>query len=184
MRSAAPPTPDSSLVLPPPPKPLCAASAAAAPATLSRLGCGTNHTAALLVAVGENIDRFSSEASFAHLCGAAPVPASPGRTSRHRLNFANNSDANRALHMIVIVRLRYCERTRSYMNRRGRRGQNQKGKSSAASNASSPGELYRTLRADLATLTTPHLTSIGASQGGSGCLRNAEPVCWDVAFRR
>ena len=48
--------------------------AAAAPSTVSRLGCGTHHTAALLVAAGENIDRLGSEASFAHLCATAPVP--------------------------------------------------------------------------------------------------------------
>ena len=92
--------------------------AAAAPSTASRLGCGTHHTATLLVAAGNNIDRLGSEASFAHLCATAPVPASSGRTSRHRLNFAGNRAANRALHMIVLVRLRYCERTRSYMDRR------------------------------------------------------------------
>ena len=80
--------------------------AAAAPSTVSRLGCGTHHTATLLVAAGENIDRLGSEASFAHLCATAPVPASSGRTSRHRLNFAGNRAANRALHIIVIVRLR------------------------------------------------------------------------------
>ncbi|MCY3950372.1 MAG: transposase [Acidimicrobiaceae bacterium] len=50
--------------------------ATAAPATTSRLGCGTHHTAALLVAAGQNIDRLGSEASFAHLCGTAPIPAS------------------------------------------------------------------------------------------------------------
>ena len=49
---------------------------AAAPATMSRLGCGTHQTAALLVAAGENIGRLSSEASFAHLCGVAPLAAS------------------------------------------------------------------------------------------------------------
>ncbi len=92
--------------------------AAAAPTTVSHLGCGAHHTAALLVAAGENIDRLGSEASFAHLCATAPVPASSGRTSRHRLNFAGNRAANRAPHMIVIVRLRYCERTRSYLDRR------------------------------------------------------------------
>ncbi|MDE0136481.1 MAG: transposase [Acidimicrobiaceae bacterium] len=92
--------------------------ATAAPTTLQRLGCGTHHTAALLVAAGENIDRLSSEASFAHLCGTAPIPASSGRTSRHRLNYAGNRAANRTLHMIVIARLRYCERTRSYVERR------------------------------------------------------------------
>ena len=127
--------------------------AAAAPATVSRLGCGTHHTAALLVAAGENIDRLSSEASFAHLCATAPVPASSGRTSRHRLNFAGNRSANRALHMIVLVRLRYCERTRSYMDRRLTEGKTKK-EAIRCLKRFLARELYRTLRADLATLTT------------------------------
>ena len=127
--------------------------AAAAPATVSRLGCGTHHTAALLVAAGENIDRLGSEASFAHLCAAAPVPASSGRTSRHRLNFAGNRAANRALHMIVIVRLRYCERTRSYLDRRVAEGKTKK-EAIRCLKRFVARELYRTLRADLATLKT------------------------------
>ena len=127
--------------------------AVAAPATLSRLGCGTHHTAALLVAAGENIGRLGSEASFAHLCGTAPVTASSGRTSRHRLNFAGNRDANRALHMIVIVRLRYCERTRSYPNRRLAEGKTKK-EAIRCLKRFAAREPYRTLRADLATPTT------------------------------
>ena len=127
--------------------------AVAAPTTLSRLGCGTHHTAALLVAAGENIDRLGSEASFAHLCAAAPVPASSGRTSRHRLNFSGNRAANRALHMIVIVRLRYCERTRTYLNRRVAEGKTKK-EAIRCLKRFIARELYRTLRADLATLKT------------------------------
>ncbi|WP_420436874.1 IS110 family transposase [Candidatus Poriferisocius sp.] len=127
--------------------------AVAAPTTLSRLGCGTHHTATLLVAAGENIDRLSSEASFAHLCGAAPVPASSGRTSRHRLNFAGNREANRALHMIVIVRLRYCEQTRSYLDRRVAEGKTKK-EAIRCLKRYIAREIYRTLRADLATLKT------------------------------
>ena len=52
--------------------------AAAAPTTLSRLGCGTHHTATLLVATGENIDRLGSEASFAHLCATRRSPRRAG----------------------------------------------------------------------------------------------------------
>ena len=146
--------------------------AAAAPTTVSRLGCGTHHTATLLVAAGNNIDRLGSEASFAHLCATAPVPASSGRTSRHRLNYPGNRAANRALHMIVLVRLRYCEQTRSYMDRRLAEGKTKK-KSSAASNASSPAsstapseptsppsqpalDIYRNAPGRLTSLTTPH----------------------------
>ncbi len=126
---------------------------AAAPATVSRLGCGTHHTATLLVAAGKNIDRLSTEASFAHLCGVAPVPASSGRTSRHRLNFAGNRAANRALHMIVLVRLRYCERTRSYLDRRVSEGKTKK-EAIRCLKRFIAREVYRTLRADLATLKT------------------------------
>jgi transposase len=56
----------------------------AAPITLQQLGLGAHNTAALLIAAGENIGRFSSEPVFAHLCGVAPVPASSGRITRHR----------------------------------------------------------------------------------------------------
>ena len=107
----------------------------------------------LLVAAGHNIDRLGSEASFAHLCATAPVPASSGRTQRHRLNFAPNRDANRALHMIVIVRLRYCERTRSYMDRRLAQGKTKKETIRCVKRFVAR-ELYRTLRGDLSTLTT------------------------------
>ena len=127
--------------------------AAAAPTTVSRLGYGTHHTAALLVAAGENIDRLGSEASFAHLCATAPVPASSGHTSHHRLNFAGNRAANRAMHMIVLVRLRYCERTRSYMDRRLTEGKTKR-EAIRCLKRFVARELYRTLRADLATLTT------------------------------
>ena len=125
--------------------------AAAAPTTLSRLGCGTHHTATLLVAAGHNIDRLNSEASFAHLCATAPVPASSGRTQRHRLNFAPNRDANRALHMIVIVRLRYSERNRSYTDRRLAEGKTKKEAIRCLKRFVAP-QLYRTLRGDLSAL--------------------------------
>ena len=127
--------------------------AVAAPTTLSRLGCGTHHAATLLVAAGENIDRLSSETSFAHLCGPAPVPVSSGRTSRLRLNFAGNRAANRALNMIVIVRLRYCELTRSYLDRRVAQGKTKR-EATRCLKRYIAREIYRTIRADLAILKT------------------------------
>ncbi|MFD5905809.1 transposase [Streptomyces microflavus] len=57
-----------------------------APDLLELPGVGTETAGQLLVAAGDNPDRLASEASFAHLCPAAPVPASSGRTDRHRLN--------------------------------------------------------------------------------------------------
>lgn len=91
--------------------------ARAAPHTMALFGVGTQHAAQLLCTAGENIDRLHDEAAFAHLC-AAPIPTSSGKTQRHRLNPGGDRGANRALHMIVVVRLGYCERTRTYLQRR------------------------------------------------------------------
>jgi transposase len=103
------------------------------------------------VPLREKLARFCSEASFAHLCGVAPLPASSGRTTRHRLNHGGNRQANRALHMIVIVRLRYCSRTQAYRDRRI-----QEGKTNAevirCLKRYVVRELLRTISADLGTL--------------------------------
>jgi transposase len=125
----------------------------AAPITLQQLGLGPHNTAALLIAAGKNIGRFGSEAAFAHLCGVAPVPASSGRTTRHRLNHGGNREANRALHMAVIVRLRYCARTHTYMARRPTEGKTKK-EIIRCLKRYLVREVYRTLRADLGTLAT------------------------------
>jgi transposase len=52
------------------------------------------------------------------MCAAAPVPASSGKTERHRLDHGGNRAANKTLYMIAVVRLRYCQRTRDYAARR------------------------------------------------------------------
>jgi transposase len=51
----------------------------------------------VLISAGDNLDRIKSEATFAHLCGAAPSAASSGRTHRHRLNRGGDGGANNAL---------------------------------------------------------------------------------------
>ena len=124
----------------------------AAPLTKQQLGLGTQNTAALLIAAGENIDRFRSEAAFAHLCAAASVQASSGRTTRHRLNHNGNRAANRVLHMTVIVRLRYCPRTRAYMQHRVAEGRTKK-EVIRCLKRYLVRDVYRTLRADLSTLS-------------------------------
>jgi transposase len=96
--------------------------AEAAPITLNRVAVGTAHAATLLVTAGQNIERLRHEPSFAALCAAGPVPVSSGRTDRHRLNYGGDRDANRALHMIAVCRLRYCQRTRAYAARRTAEG--------------------------------------------------------------
>ena len=85
-----------------------------APGSLALPGVGIVNAAQLLLTAGENIGRLSSEAAFARLCGAAPLEASSGRTQRHRLNPGGDRQANSALYRIVLVRLRYCARTRAY----------------------------------------------------------------------
>jgi transposase len=92
--------------------------AEAAPELTSLPAVGTDHAATLLLAAGDNPERLGSEAAFASLCGVSPVEASSGKVVRHRLNRGGNRDANRALHLICVVRMRVDERTRRYVARR------------------------------------------------------------------
>ena len=96
--------------------------ARAAPALVAVKGVGVDTAAALLVAAGDNPDRLHSEAAFAHLCGVAPIPASSGKTSRHRLNRGGDRDANRALHLLAVRRMAWDPRTRAYVTRRTAEG--------------------------------------------------------------
>ena len=73
---------------------------------------------ALLLAAGDNPDRLRSEAAFASLCGVAPMPASSGKTNRHRLNRGGDRVANNALWRIVMVRIMWHEQTKAYVARR------------------------------------------------------------------
>jgi len=70
------------------------------------------------VAAGDNPDRLQSEAAFASLCGVAPIPASSGRTNRHRLSRGGDRDANRALYLLALGRMGWDPRTRAYVDRR------------------------------------------------------------------
>lgn len=126
----------------------------AAPRTLEQLGVGTHHAAQLLVTAGQNIDRLTNEAAFAHLCAADPVPASSGKTQRHRLNPGGDRNANRTLHMIVVVRLRYCPRTRAYLERRVAEGRTKR-EAMRCLKRYLARELYRTLLADLTSTRQP-----------------------------
>jgi hypothetical protein len=56
------------------------------------------------------------------LCGASPIPASSGKTVRHRLNPGWNRQANTARYRIVVVRLRWHQPTREYLVRRTTQG--------------------------------------------------------------
>jgi transposase len=89
-----------------------------APDLLGVHGVGVDTAAILLVAAGDNADRIRSEAAWAHLCGVAPLPASSGKITRHRLNRGGNRQANHALWRIVFTRLGSEPRTRDYLERR------------------------------------------------------------------
>ena len=82
---------------------------ALAPQLLARPGIGVEIAGQLLVTAGDNTQRLRGEAGFAMLCGVAPLPASSGMTQRHRLNRGGDRQANSALHLAVISRLRIDE---------------------------------------------------------------------------
>ena len=92
------------------------------PALVAVHGVGPDVAGQLLVTVGDNPDRMRSEAAFAMLCGVAPLPASSGKTNRHRLNRGGDRHANSALWRIVTCRLRWDPRTRVYVERRTKEG--------------------------------------------------------------
>ncbi|KRE82852.1 transposase [Arthrobacter sp. Soil764] len=81
-------------------------------------GVGVEVASQLLVTVGDNSERVGSEAQFAALVGVAPVPASSGKTNRHRLSRGGDRDANKALHHVVLVRMGSDARTKEYVARR------------------------------------------------------------------
>ena len=96
------------------------------PALVQTKGIATITAAQLLITAGDNPERLRSEAAFAMLCGAAPLPASSGKTTRHRLNRGGDRAANSALHKIAIVRMATDPETRNYVTRRTAEGKTKK----------------------------------------------------------
>ncbi len=118
------------------------------PALTAAKGVGPVTAAQLLVTAGDNPDRLHGEAAFAALCGASPIPASSGKTTRHRLNRGGDRQANAALHRIVLVRMSYEQRTRDYVAKKRTEGR-------------STSEIIRCLKRAIAreifTLLTKHI---------------------------
>ena len=123
----------------------------AAPRTIALRAIGVDHAGQFLVTAGERPERLRSEAAFARLCGAAPIPASSGRTRRHRLHRGGDRAANRALHPAVVVRLRCCPRTRRSVERRTAEGLSRPGIRRCLKRYPAR-EVFRTLTADLREL--------------------------------
>jgi transposase len=97
-----------------------------APELVALPGIGTDNAATLLIVAGDNPKRLGSEASFANLCGVAPIEASSGKVVRHRLNRGGNREAKRALYMICLARMRRDQRTQEYVARRTAEGKSKR----------------------------------------------------------
>ena len=99
---------------------------ARAPGLLALHGVGPHTAALLLVAAGDHPGRLRSEAAWAHLCAAAPIPASSGKVTRHRHNPGGDRQASHALWRIVITRMSSHPPTRAYVERRTAEGLSKK----------------------------------------------------------
>lgn len=98
----------------------------AAPALFALKCVGPETASALLVAAGDNSERMRSESAFANLCGAAPIPASSGKVTRHRLNRGGDRQANLALYWIAVGRMSWDQRTKDYVAKRTAEGKSKK----------------------------------------------------------
>jgi transposase len=121
---------------------------ARAPGLLALYGIGPHTAALLLITAGDHPERLRSEAAWAHLCGVAPIPASSGKTIRHRLNPGGDRSANHALWRIVFTRLGSHPATRAYAERRLKEGK-------------SKPEIMRCLKRYVAREVYPHLRAAG-----------------------
>ncbi len=117
---------------------------ARAPRLLALYGVGPDTAAMLLTAAGDHPGRLRSEAAWAHLCATAPIPASSGKITRHRLNPGGDRQANHALWRIVITRMSSHPPTRAYVARRSKEGLSKK-------------EIIRCLKRYVAREVYPHL---------------------------
>jgi transposase len=117
---------------------------ARAPGLPARYGVGPHTAAMLLIAAGDHPGRLRPEAAWAHLCAAAPIPASSGKVRRHRLNPYGDRQASHALWQIVITRMSSRPPTRACVARRSKEGLTEK-------------EIIRCLRRYLAREVYPHL---------------------------
>jgi transposase len=115
-----------------------------APGLLALHGVGSDTAALLLVAAGDHPGRLRSEAAWAHLCAAAPIPASSGKVTRYRLNPGGDRQASHALWRIVLTRMSAYPATLIYVERRTREGLSKK-------------EIMRCLKRYVAREIYPHL---------------------------
>jgi transposase len=101
---------------------LAALTRQVAPQLVEAFGIGPDTAAEVLIVAGDNPARVRSEGAWARMCGVAPIPASSGTTTRHRLHRGGHRQANAALYRAVIVRMQHHEPTRAYVARRTAEG--------------------------------------------------------------
>ena len=138
---------------------------ALAPWLLGLPGVGPLSAAQVLVS-WSYAGRLRSEAAFAALAGACPIPASSGQHTRHRLNRGGDRQLNSALHTVALVRLRSDPTTRAYASRRQADGK-------------SPREIRRCVKRAIArqrfklhnAATTQASRSSGSAGGAGGSQR-------------
>jgi transposase len=121
---------------------------ARAPGLLALYGIGPDTAALLLIAAGDHPGRLRSEAAWAHLCAAAPIPASSGKVTRHRHGPGGDRQASHALWRIVFTRMGSDPATRAYAGRRTKEGK-------------SKAEIIRCLKRYVARQVYPHLRPAG-----------------------
>lgn len=129
-------------------KELAALVATVAPTLVASFGIGTHTAARLLMTASSNIDRIGSEASFARLCAAAPIPVSSGKTNRMRLHRGGDRQANRALHLIIIGRMKNDPKTKAYIAKKLADGKTKKDAIRALKRYVAR-EVFNTLKRDL-----------------------------------
>jgi len=100
--------------------------AQAAPRLLKQPGIGPEIAARMLLVAGDNPTRLRNDAALAALCGASPIEASSGKTTRHRLNRGGDRQGNSALWLIANNRMIHHPQTRDYVKRRTTDGKSTK----------------------------------------------------------
>ena len=119
------------------------------PGLTGRHGVGPITAAQAVVSFSHN-GRCRNEAAFASLAGTSPIPASSGKTVRHRLNRGGDRALNRAIHTVALTRMRSCPKTRAYVERRTAEGK-------------SPREIRRCLKRYIAREFYRHLSKTMAA---------------------
>jgi transposase len=101
-------------------------TARAAPRLLKESGIGPEIAARMLLVAGDNPTRLRNDAALAALCGASPIEAASGKTTRHRLNRGGDRQGNSALWLIATNRMIHHPQTRDYVARRSAEGKSTK----------------------------------------------------------